>query len=69
MIDPATLIPLYCRCCHRQLALASPTRLLFSMGCVCDEPVALRCATCGTRRYWRPVRNIDNRVILEIVPA
>ena len=47
--------PLHCRHCHRQLALATPTRLLFNVGVYCDEPVALRCMTCGARRFWRPI--------------
>jgi hypothetical protein len=56
--------PIYCRCCHRQLALATPTRLLFNVGCVCDEPVALKCSSCGARRYWKPVRIVDTSGIL-----
>lgn len=61
--------PLCCRHCGRQLALATPERLLFSMGCCCDEPVALKCTSCGARRYWRPVRVIDISVILEGAPV
>lgn len=61
--------PITCRHCGRQLALATPERLLFSMGCCCDEPVALKCTTCGARRYWRPLRAVDERAILELAPA
>ena len=50
--------PLHCRCCHRQLALATPYRLLFNVGVCCEEPVALRCMTCGARRFWKPLDSI-----------
>lgn len=56
--------PIICRHCKRQLALATPYRLLFNQGSCCDEPVALRCLTCGARRYWRPlVETLDSVVI------
>ncbi len=61
--------PIICRRCGRQLALATPTRLLFNQGSCCDEPVALRCTGCGARRYWRPVRIIDSSAILDLAPA
>lgn len=58
--------PICCPHCKRQLALATPTRLLFNQGSCCDEPVALRCLTCGARRYWRPVRVLDSSAILDL---
>ena len=65
--------PICCRHCGRQLALATPERLLFNVGVCCDEPVALRCTGCGARRYWRPLgETLDAPLILsytEGVPA
>ena len=73
MIQDAEYKPLNCRHCGRQLALATPQRLLFNMGCCCDEPVALRCSTCGARRYWRPERaTLDAPLVVDYtdgVPA
>lgn len=45
--------PITCRHCSRQLALATPTRLLFNEGSSCDKPVTLRCNSCGAERFWR----------------
>jgi len=61
--------PITCHHCKRQLALATPYRLLFNQGSCCDEPVALRCTTCGARRYWRPLQKIDSSAILEPAPV
>ncbi len=61
--------PLRCQHCGRQLALATPTRILFSHGCYCDEPVPLKCSSCGARRYWRPVQKIDAIVYTEGAPV
>jgi hypothetical protein len=51
--------PIRCRCCGQQLALATPTRLLFGHGSYCDEPVPLRCRNCEARLYWRPKKQVD----------
>ena len=57
--------PIRCRHCGRQLALATPQRLLFNDGAYCDEPVAPRCVACGARRYWRPVgETLDAPLVL-----
>lgn len=65
--------PITCRHCHAQLALATPTRLLFNQGSYCDEPVPLRCSSCGARRYWQPDREVlDAHVMVgytDAVPA
>jgi len=64
--------PLRCLHCGRQLALATPARLLFNHGCYCDEPVPLKCGICGARRYWRPAQRLDETlttVYSEGVPA
>lgn len=55
MINADDLKPITCRHCKRQLALATPHRLLFNQGSYCDEPVPLRCSSCGARRFWRPL--------------
>lgn len=46
--------PITCRHCARQLALATPQRLLFNEGSSCEGPVTLRCRSCGAQRFWRP---------------
>ena len=73
MINPDDLKPITCRHCKRQLALATPYRLLFNQGSCCDEPVALRCTSCGARRFWRPVaETLDSAFVVsytESMPA
>lgn len=64
--------PIRCTHCQHQLALATPTRLLFNQGSYCDEPVPLRCSNCGARRFWRPRRTLDTLLSVEysdVVPA
>jgi len=64
--------PIICLHCKRQLALATPTRIVFNGGCYCDEPTPLRCASCGARRYWKPARVIDEHLAIvytEPMPA
>jgi RNase P subunit RPR2 len=58
--------PITCCHCYRQLALATPYRLLFNQGSYCDEPVALRCSTCGARRFWRPLAQSLDSVVIEV---
>lgn len=48
-----------CLHCRRQLALATPTRLLFNQGSYCESKVTLRCSTCGAQRCWQPLRVLD----------
>jgi hypothetical protein len=64
VIPAADYKPICCCHCHRQLALATPYRLLFNVGVYCDEPVALRCTACGARRYWRPLNETLDSVIV-----
>lgn len=66
---PPDYKPLACTHCARQLALATPTKLLFNAGSCCDKPVTLRCTTCGAERFWKPQQSLDNRAILETAPA
>lgn len=73
MIQSDEFKPITCRHCQRQLALATPRRLLFNQGSYCDEPVPLKCSSCGARRYWRPLaETIDTLIVIEYtdsVPA
>lgn len=62
--QPDDYKPIKCCHCGRQLALATPYRLLFNQGSCCDEPVALRCLTCGARRFWRPLPETIDTVIV-----
>lgn len=50
--------PLYCLHCRRQLAVASPTRVVFNEGAYTEEPLAIRCNSCGARRYWSPQKKV-----------
>lgn len=54
MQQPPNYKPITCRHCARQLALATPTRLLFNEGSYCESRVTLRCSSCGAQRYWQP---------------
>jgi len=61
--------PLTCPHCRCQLALATPTKLLFNAGSCCDKPVTLRCTTCGAERFWKPQPALDSCAILQVAPA
>lgn len=53
---PPTYTAYRCSCCGRVLALTNGARLLLGEGAYTDEPTPLKCASCGKRSYWRPVR-------------
>lgn len=65
--------PITCRQCQRQLALATPYRLLFNQGSYCESKVTLRCSGCGAQRYWHPMREMLDTAVpvryTESVPA
>lgn len=51
--------PYRCACCQRHLALTNGERLVFGEAWT-DEPIPIKCAACGRRSYWRPVKKIDS---------
>lgn len=72
MQQPPDYKPITCRHCARQLALATPQRLLFNEGSYCESRVTLRCSSCGAQLMWKPVQNLDETAQMcyaEAVPA
>jgi hypothetical protein len=64
--------PFRCRCCDHHLALTDGVRLVLGVGAYSDEPIPLKCAACGRRSYWRPVKKVDIAVMavyIDPVPA
>lgn len=60
--------PYHCRCCRRALAVTNGCRLLIGEAYT-DEPITLRCASCGSRQTWKPVDKEHTQAYTTLQPA